>query len=117
MDQLPRKALNFNHLGALLAKTMLKVTDTGQMRIARDSRGHVPPGPKALNFNHLGALFFSGLCGFTVHLPLAEMEFVYVVGICKTCFKICWIMKDAEVLGKNHSQISWREINFLQLLV
>ena len=28
------------------------------MRIARDSRGHVPPGPKALNFNHLGALFF-----------------------------------------------------------
>ena len=39
--QLPGKALNFNHLGALLAKTMLKVTDSGQMRIAGDSRGHV----------------------------------------------------------------------------
>ena len=41
MDQLPRRAFNFNHLGALLAKTMLKVTDSGQMRIAGDSRGHV----------------------------------------------------------------------------
>ena len=54
---------------------------------------------------------------FTVPLPLAKMEFVCVVSICKTCFKIHWIIKDAEVLCENNSQISWREINFLQLLL
>ena len=38
---LKKIALNFNHLRALLAKTILKVTDSGLMRIAGDSRGHV----------------------------------------------------------------------------
>ena len=53
----------------------------------------------------------------TVPLPRAKMEIVYVVGISKTCFKIHWIMKDAEVLCENNSQISWSKINFLQLLL
>ena len=53
----------------------------------------------------------------TVPLPRAKMDIVYVVGISKTCFKIHWIMKDAEVLCENSSQISWSKINFLQLLL